>query len=361
LKILVVLESYYPNIGGVEELFQSLCEGLVRHGHAVTVFTTHEPSQHAHTFVNGVEVRRLRFRSRYGFSLFSLPTLCRLSIDCDVMLTTSYNAALPAWVAARWRHKKIVVTFHEVWGDLWFSLPFMGRIRKYGHSLFERLLLRLPFDRFVAPSLATAHRLKAYGVEPTRIAHIYNGVDYAAFEGHTHSPPEVFTYCYFGRLGISKGLDILLPAASRFAMRYPESRLDLIVPTKPAGQFKKITKLIRRYNLTPHLRLRHNLSRSAILHAVSQAHCVVIPSYSEGFCFAAVEAVALGVPVIVSNRGALPEVVSGKHLVMTDLTPDALYDALVQAMRGAWSSTPIKRFPMENTLEEYRRLIEGML
>ena len=39
MKILFVLENFYPNIGGVETLFKSLTEQLVREGHEVMVIT----------------------------------------------------------------------------------------------------------------------------------------------------------------------------------------------------------------------------------------------------------------------------------------------------------------------------------
>jgi multimeric flavodoxin WrbA len=40
MKILFVLEHYYPHTGGVEILFKNLCEGLVKKGHEVEVITT---------------------------------------------------------------------------------------------------------------------------------------------------------------------------------------------------------------------------------------------------------------------------------------------------------------------------------
>jgi len=46
----------------------------------------------------------------------------------------------------------------------------------------------------------------------------------------------------------------------------------------------------------------------------------VIPSYSEGFCFAALEACALNIPVISSDMGALKETVSNKHLKLKHLS-----------------------------------------
>lgn len=358
MNLLAVLESYAPNIGGVERLFAALCEGFAARGHAVTVVTTRCPGAPARERVHGVNVVRLPVANRYLFSFVSIPVLLRRASRHDLVLTTSYNAALPAWIAARCRRKKIIVTFHEVWGALWFKLPFLNRIQQTGYFAFERLLLRLPFDRFVAVSHATAERLRRHGVPPARITVIYNGVDYGVFDGYRHAPRGPFTCCYFGRPGVSKGLDVLLDAAARFSRQHPETRFKLVMSASPKSLYKKITRRIARHRLAPHIILRHSLPQDELFRELAASHCVVIPSYSEGFCFAAVEAAALDVPVVSSGRGALPEVVSGRHLTLDALTPDALCAALEKAMAGQWTSTPVKRFDIKDTVQAYLILMD---
>jgi len=53
------------------------------------------------------------------------------------------------------------------------------------------------------------------------------------------------------------------------------------------------------------------------------AALLVLPSFDEGFGLPALEAMALGVPVIVSDRGALPEVVGAAGLVAEPDDPGA--------------------------------------
>jgi len=61
----------------------------------------------------------------------------------------------------------------------------------------------------------------------------------------------------------------------------------------------------------------------------AQASMLVLPSHLEGFGIPALEAMAVGVPVIVSNRGALPEVTGGAAQV---IEPDDV-EGLSNAMR----------------------------
>jgi glycosyltransferase involved in cell wall biosynthesis len=58
------------------------------------------------------------------------------------------------------------------------------------------------------------------------------------------------------------------------------------------------------------------------------AQVFVLPSFDEGFGIPALEAMAAGVPVIVSNRGALPEVVGDAALLIDPDDPESLTAAL---------------------------------
>jgi glycosyltransferase involved in cell wall biosynthesis len=67
----------------------------------------------------------------------------------------------------------------------------------------------------------------------------------------------------------------------------------------------------------------------AALMAEADAFC--LPSLYEAFGLTALEAIACGTPAVVSNRGALPEVV-GTAALLADPTPDALATALARVL-----------------------------
>lgn len=357
MKILFVLEHYYPYIGGAETLFRHLAEALVKQGYAVTVVTSRfKPELKAVETINGVELIRVNCRNRFLFSFLSLPMVIRAGRSADIIHTTTYNAALPAWIGAKILGKKVIVTFHEVWGKLWFNLPYISKIAATAFYAFERLLLALPFDHYIAVSKFTQSELIKHRIPASRIAHIYNGLDYADFEGYIHQPPPQFTYTYFGRLGISKGLDLLLPAAARMAKQYPDSRLRLIIPKQPLGMYRKINDQITQLELKDHVELLHELSWPELLETVCQSSCVVIPSYSEGFCFVAVETNALGVPIISSGLGALSETVTGHYIEMETQTTIAFFQALERARKEDFDRRPTVRFSLEQAVGAYVRL-----
>ena len=78
----------------------------------------------------------------------------------------------------------------------------------------------------------------------------YPAVDYDFWDRGRHAPrplkrqlrlgPEAFVYLYFGRPGVSKGLEFLLPAAALVRERLPASRLVMLLARDPAGPYRKL-------------------------------------------------------------------------------------------------------------------------
>ena len=359
MKILFVLEHFYPYIGGAEKLFYELSTSLAGQGHHICVVTTqHDKSLPVSETVQGVSVQRIPCHNRFLFTVLSLPMILRIAQDCDLIHTTSYNAAFPAWLAGKLKSKRVIITFHEVWGSLWWKLPFINVFQKTGFYAYEQMMLKLSFYKYVAVSDFTKRELEKAGIPRERIVRIYNGLAKKEFVHYIHQAPQQFTYTFFGRLGISKGLDILLPAAKAFSLLSPDTILKLIIPKQPVALFRKIKQLIDELELEEHIQFMHHLSKQQLYEEITHSSCVVIPSYSEGFCFAAAETIAMKVPLISSQKGALAEVVSGKYLAFDPLDSERLLAALVKAERGAWEEKPRKDFQLQETVAQYLKLYD---
>ena len=360
MKILFVLDHYYPYLGGGEKLFQSLAESLATH-HTVTVVTTkHHKSLKKKETINGVQIERLAI-NRFVFTFLSLFKVLFHASKSDIIITSSYNAALSAKIASVLFKKKILIVFHEVLGNLWFELPYLSYFSKLCYYLYERFILSFRYDSLVAVSAFTSGRLIKAGHPQEHIHLIYNGIDYLDMQPYTWQPPESFTFTYFGRIGLTKGLEMLLDAAAKFTKRYPDVRVKLIIPTYPENVFHKVIKEINKINIKDSITVHHNLSFDELMLEICSSSCIVIPSRSEGFCYTAVEASAIGIPIISSHRGALPETVSGAYIALKELDTVHLYRALVKAYKGQWTRVPIRRFELEDMLLHYHRLIYRMV
>ena len=354
MRLLFVLEHFPPYLGGAETLFGGLTAELAARGHSVTVITTRFRADlpRRETW-RGVEVRRIDCRNRYLFSLLALPAVWRAARRADLVHTTTYNAALPAWLGAKLAGKRVVITFHEYWGDLWLRLPFIPRWKALAFRAYERFVLLLKFNRYVAVSDFTARALVRGGVKEARVVRIHNGLDYRQIPRGKHRPDPGFNYAFFGRLGISKGLDLLLPAAAELKKTHPNARLRLIIPRRPRALYRQIVRMIDELGITDVVELHHELPRAELHKLLLSSSCVVIPSYSEGFCFAAAEAVGMGIPVISSGRGALTETVGGRHLTMAGMDAGSLAACLRSAAQGDFRQRPAPGFALEDSIQGY--------
>ncbi len=365
MRLVYVLEYYYPNIGGVETLFKSLIESLAQEGHEITIITSQVNSNSPLKEKQGnIQITRMPFNNRYLFTFLGFFYILPYIKNSQIVHTTSYNAAIPAFFAAKLFRKKVIITFHEVWADLWYRLPYMGKIGKTIHYLFEQLLLKLPFHHFIGVSESTTNNLIKAGIKKEKVSTIYNGIDYSDFQLETTAKViknNKFTYTYFGRLGISKGLDLLMEAIPFIKEKHPESQLQLIIPKVPLDFLNKVSAFITENKLEDYIILKHHLSFEVLKKSIAASDCVIIPSYSEGFCFAAVETIALGTPLISSDQTALREVVSRQFIKMKDFSVAALVDAMDKAKKGEWSRSPMKKFELSDTIEQYKKLYHRIL
>ena len=362
MKILFVLENYYPKIGGVETLFKSLVDALLTDGHEITVLTNGGKKLDRKDHAAGGKLRlvRLPLYNRYIFTFLAWIPAVFHSVGKDLIHTTSYNAAVPAYIASVLVRKKTIITFHELWGGLWFKLPFIGKVSRRLHYSFEQMISKLKFDKFIAVSNFTKNRLIEVGISEQKIKMIYNGIDYSIFKEVKQLENSRFTVSYFGRLGISKGLDILLESIN--LLDTPRDfHFKIIIPREPKALLKRILNFVERNQLGEYISFYHDLSDSELKQLIANSDAVVIPSYSEGFCFAAVESMALGIPIISSGKGALKEVVNGKHIHVEDFSPKGFSSALEKAKEGSWQFLPNKRFELDEKVNQYLSLYKELV
>ena len=361
MKILFILEHYFPYVGGAEQLFKSVAEGLADKGHEVRILTTlYDKKLPQKEIVNQVEIHRVDCINRFLFTVLSIPKAVSLAGDTDLIFTTSYTAAFPSWVAGFLKRKKRIIVFHEVWGKLWWQLPYLSFFQRFGFYFFEQFILKLGFHQFIAVSDFTKQSLIESGIPESKINRIYNGLNYNEFENYNWNPPKRFSPIYLGRLGVSKGLDLLILAAAKLAQIHPDVLFKFVLPTRPEAFLKTIKNEMKKAGLKKeNYVIFHELKRDELFREISKSSCVVVPSYSEGFGFVAAEAIALGVPLISSQEGALLEVVSGQFVPMPEHTVEGLCQAFEKAMAGEWEQKKVKLFPFDETIEKYLQLIDN--
>ncbi len=134
-----------------------------------------------------------------------------------------------------------------------------------------------------------------------------------------------------GRLSPEKGFDVLLRAVAALAGEGHAVALDLVGSGTERDALEQLAGDAAAAGAR--VRLHPGEPRAALLQRMAAADAVVVPSRREGLGMVALEALAVGTPVVASRVGGLPEVVRDDGdgvLVAPDDVP-----ALVAALRTA--------------------------
>ena len=366
MKILFVCENYYPHYGGAEVLFKNLAEGLIKKGHKVAVITTLLPGTKKFEEINGVKVHRVScHNNRYLFSLFSIPKVLKLAKRADVIQTTTFNGAPSAWLSAKLTNTPVILTVHELWIGKWKEVTDFSKIKSTLHDLLERTLYLLPFDKYICVSEATKKDLLRQKIDPQKAVTIYNGFNYPFWNPKNFSKTKAqqmrrklnfenrFVCFSWGRPGGSKGFQHLIKSAPYIQKKVPNAVIILMLgsPEKYPKNYRQLTKLASKH---PEIvKIIPSLPYQQLGTMIRAADCVVIPSLAEGFGYNALEANSIGTPLVASDAGSLPEVISGKYLFFKTKDVKDLAEKVALVAKGEYNNTAIKKFNWDTCIESY--------
>ena len=323
---------------------ESLALGSAARGHDVTVLTTDALDQRnriatLEETVAGLRLLRRRnvsawLRGRYNLStpLGMRKTAERILPGMDILHIHEFRTAenLLVTPVARELGIPIVLSAH---GTLTQATGRSMLKRSWDRLLSPAVAGRIDHVLALTPKeLADARDLwRRFGRRaiPTRFSVLPNGVDPAAyaklpddsdFRQRCHLD-DVPTVLFLGRLQRRKGVDVLLKAFQ--AAQIPRSQLLIVGPDE--GMAATLTRLAagdRRIVLTGYLEGRRRLQ------ALAAADILALPATGEGLPMAVLEAMAAGLPVLLSPGCNLPEVAEAGAGFVAAPTVDAFADKL---------------------------------
>jgi glycosyltransferase involved in cell wall biosynthesis len=142
-------------------------------------------------------------------------------------------------------------------------------------------------------------------------------------------PPRARFVCV-GRLSREKGQRVLLEAAARLVAEGVDLELVLV---GDGEERPDLERRIRELGLGSHVRITGWADRERVSDEIESARALVIPSFSEGLPVVAMEALALGRPVIATRVGGVAELVESGATGW--LVAPGSVDGLLAAMREA--------------------------
>lgn len=356
MRVLLIVEHFPPYIGGAEKLFGIIARSYAALGWKVDVVTTRFDNSLPKFERDGnLSIHRINCKNRYRFSIQAIPKAMKLAANCDVIQSSTYNALIVAKICSLLRKKPILITVHEIWGRMWFKMPYISKLKKWLYFTFERTVLSFGYDRYIAISTSTYNQLLDFGISKSKVRLIYNGYEPIYQDRHLESSN--VRPIFFGRLGVSKGIDILIRAVSLMKSDGIDFQMNIVLPLQPKGILTKIKEEIKKFQVEECFEFHHELSDNDLRELLLISSYGIVPSRAEGFGYVAVELSHLGIPFIHSNRGGLSETASGKTITMTSYSEESLYAAILRAEKGEWDETPLKKFDVAKMVESYQSIL----
>jgi glycosyltransferase involved in cell wall biosynthesis len=252
---------------------------------------------------------------------------CRFDVlEADHM---PYLQILVLRLVAAIRRKRLVVTWHEVWGnDYWRQ--YLGAVGLFAW-LLEWLAMRVP-DHIIAASSQTADRLRATAGVKLGVTVAPNGIDLDTIRS-CQPAGEPTDIAFVGRLIENKRVHMLLDAVAmlRASGQPVTCRIIGDGPDKAA-----LHAQAERRGIADAVEFRHDVRAQQELYGLLKtARVFAFPSAREGFGIAVLEAIACGLPVVTTSA---PDNLA-RHLVartsrgvVCESSAAALADALRQVL-----------------------------
>ncbi len=361
MNILFVIENYPPHMGGAEVVFKNYAERLAK-SHSVTVLTHRIPGTPSSEVMNGVSVVRIGW-NRHVFTF--LACFKGLFQSFDVIHTTTYNGAPAAWLLGLLKRKPVVITVHETWLGQWKKYTILPVWKTWLFEALERPIWWLRYSQYLPVSESTASQLR--GVLPSklhdRISVLHNGFDEKQWSAVTKGDAirkklnvkDEFLVFTYGRPGPSKGFEYFVEACRKL-VRLPKTKVVMILPENKHTH-KKRQELVKK--LPEEVIVLGSTPYNKLPAYVKAADCVVVPSLCEGFGYAVVETNAVGTPLVATRAGSIPEVISGKYVLIKPRSSSAIVEGVKMVQKKKYTTKPLKKWPWQTSKLE--KIYEGLL
>jgi glycosyltransferase involved in cell wall biosynthesis len=372
MKPLFICSLYYPNqLGGAEKVVRILAESMLQHGHQPVVVSTQDDSGNRVDQVNGVKVYYIGLKNIYwphsrkerpgiakalwhgidGYNPLMAGAVARIldAENPDIVNThnlTGFSCAV--WNPVKSRRLPLIHTLHDY--SLMCPKTSMFKDGKNCHgqcttcalykSPCRRLSQTVGYVVGVSGFTLERHLAAGYfqGARQARVIH--NGLPaQPSAEPRQDGPGAPLRLGYVGHLIPLKGIRELI----RQMGHWQSGQCELLVAGKGAAAYEGML----RAEAPKNVRFLGFVDPDEVYRAID---LLVVPSLShEALATTVPEAYMHGVPVIVSRRGGLPEMVEEGRTGLTyePLEPGALQQAVNVFLRDRYILQHMRRLTLE--------------
>lgn len=238
------------------------------------------------------------------------------------------NAALHTFRAAKVRGMVTILdaaSFHHAWQDAAYDYPESEAVHQWINTRKDKEIAQA--DHILTVSDLARESYIEGGVAPDRVTSVPVGCDLKRFQKMEETAAEAdapFTFIFAGHAGHRKGIDLLIEAVQRLHRELDPETQSIqiwIAGGEDTGIEWGNASWIERLGRLPQPELARRFQ---------EADCLVLPSRHDSFGMVVVEAMATGLPAIVTeNVGAKQVITEGESgWVIPAEDVGALYDRM---------------------------------
>ena len=349
MRILHVVSTLSPRYGGPAQVCRELTKRLVARGHEVEIYTTNldwPPSRGTLPVPVGAGFSEQGVKVHY-FACEFWPF--EFSLGLARALRREIGTFDLVHIHGIYRFPQIVAGYFAARAGVPYWVRPHGSLDPFIYNKPERRRWKRLFERYFAfPLLNHATRIH-YTSElesQNTIQHNFRGKPLVLPNGiesdHFRALPErgrlrrqfglegKFVILHFGRIDQKKGLNLLVEATGRVAAHRDDIMLVLAGPEDEAYG-RQVRAWAAEHGIADRTLFTGMLVGEDKLQILADADVFVLASYAENFAVAAVEAMAAGLPVVVSQEvGIWPSVREANAGIVIPCEGEALADALMR-------------------------------
>jgi L-malate glycosyltransferase len=299
--VLFVLDQFSKTLGGGERIVLRLATLLPKYGYRASILTYSAHPESAALQSPPCPIYLLPLDRTYDLSAMrgALELRRFLKRERIVVVQTFFESSdLWAGLVA-----KMTSDAKLIW-----SRRDMGILRGRKHHIAYRLMSGTPDAVFAVSEQVHQHCISVDRIPSDRVLTIYNGLDVADWNvtGRDKGAGK-FLVATLGNIRRVKGHDVFIRAAASVVKEFPNVSFTVAGEILEADYFKELQDLVRDLGLTDHFTFVSGVSN--IREYLSAADIFVLPSRSEGFSNAIIEAMAASLPVVATDVGGNAEAV----------------------------------------------------
>jgi len=323
LRIVHVVASYPPRLGGMEKVVQTLAEAQVNQGLPVSVVTSDQGARNENT-TDASPVKRIKSFEVAHTPIMPLLFFELLKIDkrsvVHLHIAQAYTPET-VWLASKLHGFPYIAHIHY---DAAPSGPAGFLLKIYKPLILKRVLRAARFV-IVFTEDQKVDVYQKYGVELDKIKVIPNGVeDKFYYDGlrSLHTTPRLL---FVGRLNVQKNVKQLLYALEGVSNQFETT---IVGDGELATELKIITKNLKLENV----KFVGRADGARLLSFYKQADIFILTSEREGMPLVLLEAMAMGLPIIAADVMGVRDLVENNKtgLLVRLGSPESLRAAMLK-------------------------------